>query len=258
MDPQWNEILDKLPYGIETSCSYFSERQSRMQYFLGDEDIPPSLIEAALEKGFRRCGESWYRTKCKGCNHCLCYRLSTTTFKPSKSQRRVLRKNTDLRYEVKEALISDEKKALYLRYQHSQHFLKPFESETGEFNEEDALLTMTLQMYDNPRTTRELEVYLEDKLLGFGTIDVAETSISLVYFVFDPDFQKRSLGIYNILKSVEWAQEQGFQSVYLGYYIPEHPKMDYKVNFQPSEMFNSDNQKWTNELPQLRNDESSN
>ncbi len=150
--------------------------------------------------------------------------------------------------------MTDEKKEIYLRYQYSQHFLRPALPNVGEgkeFDADNALETMEYQMFTNPYSSRELEMRLDGQLIGFGIMDVAAQSTSMVYFVFDPDLGERSLGTLNIIKSIEWAGTSGYQYVYLGYYIPEHPKMEYKSHFRPAEMLNLRTGDWQSVLPPL-------
>ncbi len=254
-DPDWDEVLEQVPESPDTPCSYFGDRPSRVRYFLGDEDIPPALQEAALARGFRRCGDTYYRPVCRACNLCISYRVPTATFKPSRSQRRVLRRNEDVECSFGTPTQTEKKIELYLRYQYSQHFLRPpipaLEADR-EFDPGRSLETMIYQMYTNPDTTLEIEMRFESRLVGFGIMDVAVRSTSLVYFVFDPEDNSRSLGTLNILKSIEWAAARGLDYVYLGYYIPAHPKMDYKSHFRPAEMLDVVSGEWGPERPPLR------
>ena len=246
----WEAILADLPVGQATPCSYFADRKSNMQYFVCDEEIPAILLEKSLALGYRRCGETYYRTHCKNCNLCLTYRLPVKEFNASRNQRRVWKRNQDLEIKIVKPQISDEKKEIYLRYQYHQHHLKPVKGIDKKFSEEQQLDIMQWQMYDNPDSSRELEMYLDDQLIGFGIIDRAIESISLVYFVFDIDYARRSLGTMNILYSIDWAEKNDYDYVYLGYYIPRHPKMDYKQRFQPAQLKSQDGV-WQSEMPEL-------
>jgi arginyl-tRNA--protein-N-Asp/Glu arginylyltransferase len=250
----WNDLLKDLPDSPESQCSYFNDRQSRMKYFFSYEQMPVDLMEIALSQGFRRCGDTYYRTICRDCNLCISYRLPLSTFKPSRSQKRNLNKNSDLSFRVLEPHLTEQKQTMYLQYQYEQHFKRPAltaDSKT-HFDEEEQLHTMQLQMYTNPLNSRELEIYLGDQLLGFGIMDIGTESISLVYFVFDMNYTKRSLGKLNILYSIEWAQESAFKYIYLGYFIPGHMKMDYKRFYNPSEMLNQETGEWGSKLPELK------
>jgi len=248
-DVDWAMFLDDLPLAPETACSYFRDRSSCTRYFLGDEGISPDLQDAILQLGFRRCGTLYYRPACPACKQCISYRVAPERFQPSKNLRRVLKLNQDVDCTVETPMPTDEKRDLYLRYQRSQHHDRPVEpGAVDEFDEEMALDTFDFQMYTNPSTTREMVMRCDGRLLGFGTMDVTTDSTSLVYFAFDPDERKRSLGSLNILKSIEWTATQKLAFAYLGYYIPGHPKMDYKARFQPAEAFDLTCGQWTENL----------
>jgi arginine-tRNA-protein transferase len=59
----------------------------------------------------------------------------------------------------------------------------------------------------------------------------------MVYSFYDPDQTRDSLGSYIILDHVAMAAEIGLPYVYLGYWVPGSPKMDYKARFDPLEIF---------------------
>ena len=62
----------------------------------------------------------------------------------------------------------------------------------------------------------------------------------MVYSFFDPDYSNRSLGTLMILEHISRAAELGLPHVYLGYWVKNSPKMDYKRSFQPLEVLSGD------------------
>ena len=229
-------IFRTIPLAPPSTCSYFDDRLSRSRAFRLGHDIEPKFLESALDRGFRRCGDIFYQQDCPTCNACVNYRVRVEDFQPSRSQRRVLKRNEDLRVEVLPPSPSSEKEDVYLRYQYSQHYLRPAnEARPSRFDAQSALETMYFQMYTNPDSSREIELRLDGQLLGFGILDLAVDSVSAVYFVFDPDFRPRSIGTLAILREIEWCAAHGFTWLQLGFYIAGHPKMDYKSNFAPGE-----------------------
>jgi leucyl-tRNA---protein transferase len=70
--------------------------------------------------------------------------------------------------------------------------------------------------------------------------DFAQAGLSAVYTFYDPEFTARGLGTYAILQQVEIARMRNIPHVYLGFWIDRHPKMDYKMRFQPLELLGSD------------------
>ncbi len=235
---QVSAILDRLPLTIESRCSYFGDRSSRSRVFQIDGGMNPDFFEIALNKGYRRCGPLYYQFNCPQCQLCQNYRVVIPDFQPTRSQKRVLRRNQDVAFDVTSPTPTVEKEAIYLRYQYHQHFLRSRGSfqYRDQFDPEDQLSTMYYQMYSNPLISREIEFRLDDRLIGFGIIDVAKCSVSAVYFVFDPDYGSRSLGSLAILKGIEWAAREDFVYYHLGFYIADHPKMNYKKKFRRSEI----------------------
>jgi arginine-tRNA-protein transferase len=78
--------------------------------------------------------------------------------------------------------------------------------------------------------------YIEDKLIAVGVSDVLDGGLSAVYTFFDPSLEKRSLGNFVILWQIERARLLGLNHLYLGYWIKNCAKMDYKSTFRPLEM----------------------
>jgi arginine-tRNA-protein transferase len=59
----------------------------------------------------------------------------------------------------------------------------------------------------------------------------------MVYSFYDPARHADSLGTYVILDHIRLAQEARLPYVYLGYWVPGSPKMDYKAKFAALEVY---------------------
>ena len=77
----------------------------------------------------------------------------------------------------------------------------------------------------------------EQRLAAVCLTDVLADGLSMVYSFFDPDRERDSLGTYVILDHIRIAQESGLPYVYLGYWVPGSPKMDYKARFSALEIY---------------------
>jgi len=237
-------FLDSLYNSEEHECNYFPNRKAMVKAFVLDSDFNGEEHDYIFSKGFRRSKDLYYIPVCNGCQECISYRLEVQKFVLSKSQRRVLKKNSDLTFVFNKPKSSKLKEEIYLRYQYHQHHLKPISSESEEFNEVKQLQIMKAQMYSNPSSSLEMNIYLEEKLLGFAIIDVGHESISAVYSVYDIDYKKRGLGNFFILQSILLAKQLDYKYYYLGLYIPNHFKMEYKNKFQPAEILDPHTKKW--------------
>jgi arginine-tRNA-protein transferase len=224
-----------MQFGITTpfTCSYLPEQQERLLVLMSDTS--PSLIEYStlIGAGFRRSGVQVYRPHCSNCNACESIRLPVRHFIPSKSQKRILNRNQDLRVNI-----SDKDKpeyyALYESYinqRHADGSMYPASKQQYQ--------GFILSPWDNALF---IEMYLEDELIGVAVTDNLQSSLSALYTFFKPDEDKRSLGTFAILQQIALTQSLNKPYLYLGYQIDSCQKMSYKQNFLPHERFLGD--KW--------------
>ena len=72
-------------------------------------------------------------------------------------------------------------------------------------------------------------------LLAVALTDVLSDGLSMVYSFYDPEYRRRSLGTFMILDHIARARRMGLAYVYLGYWVRDSRKMDYKGRFLPQE-----------------------
>jgi leucyl-tRNA---protein transferase len=68
-------------------------------------------------------------------------------------------------------------------------------------------------------------------------LDLGKEGVSSVYAIFDPAESRRSLGIFTLLKEIEFARERGYRFYYPGYACHEPSPYDYKKQFAGLEWF---------------------
>jgi leucyl-tRNA---protein transferase len=221
--------------GTEFPCPYVKGRVARFSGFDSDRPLPEGLYDSLMQVNFRRNGSVVYRPDCRECSDCRMIRIPVRDLELTRAQKRCLRRNADVTVSVERARATAEKHDLYARYLAARH--------RSEGPDEDAM--------DGSRDEFESFLYTscvntEDvvfrdaagKLLAVSVVDREPRSLSAVYCYYDAEESKqRSLGVLNILSLVEIARGRGLDYVYLGYWLGDSKKMNYKRSFQPSEIW---------------------
>ena len=154
-------------------------------------------------------------------------RIDLKKFSISKSQRRNVKKNQDLRTVIRPVEITAEKESLFEK--HKQRFKEGVPDSIYDFLSFDAARV--------PCEANEVCVYDNEKLLAASFFDVGEKSISGVYAMFEPTETGRSLGIYTMLLEIEYARENGKEFYYQGYAYEGNSFYDYKKRFNNLERY---------------------
>lgn len=204
-------------------CGYYPERQARNLVL---DPQSPYLAQAyanAVDHGFRRSGGHIYRPHCPDCDVCTATRIDVQRFQPDRSQRRCLARNADLEIATVPARQSDEAFALYARYLDNRHGDGPMAGPTPEEFERFLISRWGRTVF--------IELRLAKELLAVAVTDVMPQGLSAVYTFYAPEHPRRSLGTFAILQQIALAQRRELPFVYLGYWLPGHPKMDYKRRF---------------------------
>jgi len=188
--------------------------------------MEPGLYEALLREGWRRSGQTYYQNHCPSCNLCTPIRVPAALFTPTRSQRRVMRLNSDVCVDIAPTGIDDEVFDLYSRYINERH-------PTGSPPTHDEYLTF---LGSSPCETLLMRYRVRNRLVGAGWVDVLPDGLSSVYYAFDPAESKRSLGTFSVTQEVAATLERGKRWLYLGFYVPGSRKMAYKANFKPHEL----------------------
>ena len=193
-----------------------------------------SINDALTQIGFRRSQNIAYRPACERCDACVSARIPASDYVFSRSERRVVDRNSDLSRHLVEAEATIEQFELLRRYLLARHA-------------EGGMADMTWPDYvamveDTAARTHLIEYRLASSdrgpgdLVGCVLIDVLADGLSMVYSFYEPDMAKRSLGSFIILDHVIQANMAGLPYVYLGYWVPGSPKMAYKARFKPIEV----------------------
>jgi arginine-tRNA-protein transferase len=187
--------------------------------------VTPEQMDMLWDGGWRHFGTYFYRYELSmhrgRLHHVLPLRIVLSEFQPSRSQKRVLAKNRDLQVVIRDTQLNRARHELFLR--HRERF---------DDNIPDSLYTF---LSDEPNCVpclnREINLYEHGRLLAVSFLDIGATATSGVYAMFEPEAEKRSLGIFMILKAIEYSQALGCTHYYPGYAYREPSIYDYKKNF---------------------------
>lgn len=226
---------------VPHACSYLEDREATTLFLDPQEPPGQGVYDALALLGFRRSGRHLYRPHCEGCQACVSVRIPVADFAPNRTQRRLLRRNADLTLEERPASFDPEHYALYARYIRARH-------PDGDMFPPSHEQYRTFLTLDHPYA-RLLEFRLDGRLLAVAAIDLLGHGLSAIYTFFEPspDVEQRSLGTYAVLALVERARQRQLPHVYLGYWIRECRKMNYKRAFQPLEYL--DGRHWRRSIP---------
>jgi arginine-tRNA-protein transferase len=215
-------------------CPYLPGRDERKVFAHLPLSEGPSVNDALTQVGFRRSQNIAYRPACEACDSCISARIPAADYPFSRSERRVLERNDDITRHLVEAEATMEQFDLLRRYLLARHA-------------EGGMADMTWPDYvamveDTAVRTHLIEYRLPSGDRGPGDlvacvlVDILSDGLSLVYSFYDPALARRSLGSFIILDHVVQARLATLPYVYLGYWVPGSPKMDYKARFSPVEV----------------------
>lgn len=214
-------------------CGYLPDRQASSVFIDPNQEINAGIFSFLSSYGFRRSGAHVYKPRCETCQACQPLRVLVESFQLSKSQRRCLNKNQDLKPYLLDDIQTDECYELYERYITLRHadgdMYPPSKKQFEEFLSSEWGATRFIAFRDT-----------NDKLVSVAVVDCLHDGLSAMYSFFEPDQDKRSLGVFNILYQILWAKDQQLPYLYLGYLIKGCSKMNYKSQYRPYQLLLKD------------------
>ncbi len=204
------------------------------------DSVPAEIMDGLWAAGWRHFGRYFFRYSTQtgedgGTQTITPLRLDLVSFTSSKSQRRILNRNADLRHEVVPARIDEELQGLFQR--HKQRFTHNIPESLETFLGTDPA--------QGPCECSMVRVFESDRLVAASFLDVGQHAASSVYGVFEPECSRRSLGIFTLLLEIQHCQQQGLRWLYPGYATHEPSAYDYKKQFRSTEFLDWSTAAWT-------------
>ncbi len=224
-DPKELQFYITLP----APCPYLPGEMERKIFTPLDPIDGPQLNDYLTHSGFRRSQNVIYRPACETCHACHSLRVRAQEFTPGSSFRRTLKSNADLTRTVTESCATSEQFELLSKYLNTRH------PDGGMSDMDFARYEM---MVEDCAARTEMFEYRDNKgrLIACCITDGLRDGLSMVYSFFDTDLKKRSLGTYMILDHIRTCKRAGLAHLYLGYWVKDSTKMDYKARFTPNEI----------------------
>ncbi|MGR3485135.1 MAG: arginyltransferase [Paracoccaceae bacterium] len=218
-------------------CPYLAGRMERKLFTALQGERAGALNDGLSKQGFRRSQNVLYRPSCADCAACLSARIAVAEFAPTRSQRRILRRNAALVRRATSSWATEAQYALFRDYLDDRHA-------DGGMADMD-LFEFAAMIEETPVRSRMVEYTHPDDdaegprggLRAVCLTDVLDDGLSMVYSFFAPECEGDSLGTHVILDHVEIARAMGLPYVYLGYWVPGSPKMAYKQRFGALEVY---------------------
>ena len=194
--------------------------------------VSSTQLDKLLADGWRHFGTHFFRYNLGfygfDIREVIPLRIRLADFSLSKRQRRVLRQNADLQTSIRAIQITSEAESLFDR--HKQRFDHSVPDSIFDF--------ISGSPSDRPCEAKEICVYDGERLVAISYFDVGARSTSGVYAMFEPRDGKRSLGIFTMLKEIEFTIAAGKEFYYQGYCYEGESFYDYKKRFRGTEGFN--------------------
>ena len=215
-------------------CPYLPGRTERKVFTELSGQHSAELNDALGRIGFRRSQAVAYRPSCIDCSACVSVRVVAQEFQASATQRRTLRRHSDLEVTACKPWTTEEQYLLLRRYLKHRHpgggMVDMDENDFADMVEQSPVKTYMIE-YREPSVGDT-----PGRLVGACLTDQQSDGLSMIYSFFEPDDELRSgLGNYIILDHIVRAARAGLPYVYLGYWVEDSRRMAYKARYRPLE-----------------------
>ncbi|WP_448661828.1 arginyltransferase [Sphingomonas sp. CJ20] len=230
--------LSRFPRFFVTSpspCPYLPGRQERKIFTELSGQHAGELNDALGRIGFRRSQSVAYRPSCAGCTACVSVRVVANQFRPNASQRKLLKRHSDLEVTACKPWATEEQFALLHRYLQARHpgggMAAMDETDYADMVEQSPVNSFVFE-YREPSVDGR-----PGRLVGACITDQQADGLSMIYSFFVADDESRpGLGTFIILDHILRSRTAALPYVYLGYWVKGSERMAYKTRYRPLEV----------------------
>ncbi len=218
------------------ACPYLEGRMERKLFTALQGEHAQKLNDTLSKQGFRRSQNVLYRPSCAECSACISARIRVADFEPSRTQKRVMKRNGELQRNATSPWATEDQYALFRSYLDTRHADGGMADmdifEFAAMIEETPIRSRVIEYTRPPRIGEEGR-----QLAAVCLTDLLDDGLSMVYSFYDPGLMDASLGTHVVLDHIDIAREAGLPYVYLGYWVPGSRKMGYKAKFSALEIY---------------------
>ncbi|MBV1689154.1 arginyltransferase [Novosphingobium sp. G106] len=216
-------------------CPYLPGRSERKVFTELKGAHSDALNDALGRIGFRRSQTVAYRPSCLDCQACVSVRVVADDFTASSTQKRNLKRNSDLVATLCRPWSTSEQFELLQRYLGVRHpgggMATMDEVDYADMVEHTPVTSYVIE-YREPSA----DGVTPGRLVGACLTDKQGDGLSMIYSFYEPEHTTRTgLGNYIILDHIRRAREMELPYVYLGYWVEGSARMQYKVRYRPME-----------------------
>lgn len=203
----------------------FQEKREQLKKF-----IPYGFTEGLISAKFNACAN---------CKACVPSRINVNNFKPSRSQKRAMRRNNDLLIEVTP--------------RHAQSLVLPLGNDhfnLFQYYQKLRHKHWNMAKYNAPHFFNSFQHYdllleitdpMSGSLQSFAIFSEGQDFLNGIGHFYDPTAAaSRSLGHFTILSALEYCQMVGIDYLYLGSWVKDSMKLGYKSRYSGFELMTDD------------------
>jgi leucyl-tRNA---protein transferase len=230
--------LSRFPRFFVTSpspCPYLPGKQERKIFTELSGPHANELNDALGRIGFRRSQSVAYRPSCAGCTACVSVRVIADQFKPNASQRKLIKRHSDLEVTACKPWATEEQYELLHNYLSARHpgggMAAMDEGDYADMVEQSPVSSYVVEYREPARDGQR------GRLVGACITDQQADGLSMIYSYFVADDDSRpGLGNFIIMDHIRRASAARLPYVYLGYWVKGSERMAYKTRYRPLEM----------------------